>query len=66
MDTIVIQIDREIRLALEEKAKQLNIDSVGDLLVKIANSIQPSVNKDFDIIMRTVLEKNKELYRRLA
>lgn len=51
---------------LRAKAKELHFASVEELLLKMANELAESREARFEAAMRYVLEKNKELYKRLA
>jgi hypothetical protein len=63
--TIALQLDDQQSQRLEERARQLQVDpralataAVNDLLSRPAD--------DFERAARLVLEKNRELYRRLG
>ena len=63
--TILVELDeaesqrlREVALALKVDAKELAKAAITDLVCRPAD--------DFDRALRHVLEKNRELYRRLA
>lgn len=63
--SISLELNDEQSARLEERARQLGVDprelaraAVNDLLTRPAD--------DFDRAARVVLEKNRELYRRLS
>jgi len=65
MTTITVQIEDAKAQALREKAERYGLNSEQFLTASLEDLIgQP--DQDFDMVARRVLEKNKELYRRLA
>lgn len=53
-------------IQLRARAKEVQLASVEELLLKIANELVESREAKFETAMSYVLEKNKELYKRLA
>jgi hypothetical protein len=65
MSTITIHLGEEKLKQLQSKAQELNI-SVEELLEKVLSDLVESPRADFNKVMRYVLDKNRELYKRLA
>lgn len=65
MNTISVSLTDEKFLELENRARQLNL-SIGELLVATAREMVSRPDEEFKRAMKFVLEKNKELYKRLA
>lgn len=67
MSLITIEFEDKQLAQLKEKAKNMQFASVEELLQKIAmEMLAPVENNDFDLVIKRVLAKNKELYMRLA
>lgn len=66
MGSITINFEDKQLDLLKEKAKELQMASVEQLLLKLALEFLESREAKFETAMRYVLEKNKELYKRLA
>ncbi len=66
MSSIILNFEEKQLSKLRDKAKEMQLGSVEELLLKIANELVESREPRFEAAMRYVLEKNKELYRRLA
>ncbi len=65
MTTLTLQIDDAKAVALREKAKRAGLEAEQLLAASIDDLIgQPDA--DYDEAVHRVLEKNRELYRRLA
>ena len=62
---IVVQLDEEQSRRLEEVARELQVDP-SELAKAAINDLVYRQSGDFDRAARHVLEKNRELYRRLA
>ena len=63
--SIALQLDDEQSQRLEELARQLKVDP-RDLAKAAVNDLLARPADDFDRAARMVLEKNRELYRRLS
>jgi antitoxin FitA len=63
--SISLQLDEEQSRRLEELARRLNVDP-GELAKAAINDLVARPGDDFEGAVRYVLEKNRELYRRLA
>ena len=63
--SIAVQLDDEQSQRLEERARQLQVDA-RDLAKAAVNDLLSRPAEDFDRAARLVLEKNRELYRRLS
>jgi hypothetical protein len=66
MSSITLNFEDKQLSQLRAKAKEMQLGSVEELLFKIANELVESREAKFEAAMRYVLEKNKELYKRLA
>ena len=66
MSSIILNFEEKQLSQLRAKAKEMQLGSVEELLLKIANELVESGEAKFEAAMRYVLDKNKELYRRLA
>lgn len=62
---IALQLDDEQSDRLQELARQLQVDP-RDLAKAAVNDLLSRPSDDFDRAARFVLEKNRELYRRLS
>ena len=65
MKTIAIQLDETKERALREKAARFGLQPE-QLLTATVEALIEQPDTDFDEAVRRVLEKNRELYRRLA
>lgn len=63
--SISIQIDDEQAARLEERARELGVDP-RDLARAAVNDLLSRPADDFERAATRVLEKNRELYRRLS
>ena len=63
--TISFDLTGEAERLLQERAKTLNI-SVEELAAAVVRDMVASPESDFDAAAKRVLEKNRELYRRLS
>jgi len=63
--SISLQLGDEQSRRLEEVARELNVDP-RELAVATINDLVSRPSDDFDRAARSVLEKNRELYRRLS
>jgi hypothetical protein len=63
--TFSLQLPREAEQRLIEAAKRLNVP-VSDLAAAAVRDLLAEPPEEFDAVARRVLEKNRELYRRLA
>jgi predicted transcriptional regulator len=63
--TLSIRLPEEAERRLQEAAKRLNVP-VADLAAAALQDFVTGPTDEFDDVARRVLEKNKELYRRLA
>ena len=63
--TISLNLPSEAERRLAEVAKRLNIP-VADLATAAIRDLVAQPADDFDKVARRVLEKNRDLYRRLA
>ena len=61
---ISLQLDDEQSRRLEERARELGVDP-GELAKAAVNDLLSRPDDDFSRAARLVLEKNRELYRRL-
>lgn len=66
MSSITLNLEEKQLIQLRVKAKEMNLSSVEELLIKIAGELTESQATTFDAAMQYVLEKNRELYKRLA
>jgi hypothetical protein len=63
--TFSLELPREAEQRLIEAAKRLNVP-VSDLAAAVVRDLLAEPAEEFDAVARRVLEKNRELYRRLA
>ena len=63
--SISLELTDEQSRRLEERAKQLGVDP-RDLAKAAVNDLLSRADDDFDRAAKFVLEKNRELYRRLS
>lgn len=63
--TLGLELDAQQLQRLEEAARRLNV-SVNELAVAAISDLLAKPESDFDRAAQRVLEKNAELYRRLA
>ena len=63
--TITLQLDEEQSRRLVEVARELKVDPSDLAMAAITDLVSRSAD-DFDFAARRVLEKNRELYRRLS
>jgi hypothetical protein len=63
--TFSLELPREAEQRLIEAAKRLNVP-VSDLAAAAVRDLLAEPAEEFDAVARRVLEKNRELYRRLA
>ena len=63
--SISLNLDDEQSARLEERARQLGVDA-GELAKAAVNDLLTRPSDDFDRAAKFVLEKNRELYRRLS
>ncbi len=61
---ISLQLDDEQSRRLEERARELGVDP-GELAKAAVNDLLSRPDDDFNRAAQFVLEKNRELYRRL-
>lgn len=61
---ISLHLDEEQSRRLEERARELGVDP-GELAKAAVNDLLSRPDDDFSRAARLVLEKNRELYRRL-
>jgi len=66
MSSITLNFEDKQLVQLRAKAKEMQLASVEELLLKIANDLLDSREAKFEAAMQYVLKKNKELYKRLA
>lgn len=66
MGSIILNFEEKQLSQLRAKAKEMHLGSVEELLFKVANELVESRETRFEAAMHYVLEKNKELYKRLA
>ncbi len=66
MSSIILNFEDKQLALLRAKAKEMQLSSVEELLQKIAVDLLETRETKFDAAMKYVLEKNKELYKRLA
>ena len=66
MSSITLNLEEKQLIQLRVKAKEMNLSSVEELLIKIAGELAESQATTFEAAMQYVLEKNQELYKRLA
>ena len=62
--SISLQLDDEQSRRLEERARELGVDP-GELAKAAVNDLLSRPDDDFSRAAQFVLEKNRELYRRL-
>jgi hypothetical protein len=62
--SISLHLDEEQSRRLEERARELGVDP-GELAKAAVNDLLSRPDDDFSRAARLVLEKNRELYRRL-
>jgi antitoxin FitA len=62
---IVLKLDEEQSQRLERVASELNVDA-SELAKAAINDLVCRPTDDFDRAVKYVLDKNRELYRRLA
>jgi predicted transcriptional regulator len=62
---ISLQLDEEQSRRLEEVACELKVDA-RELAKAAINDLVSRPTEDFDRVLQYVLDKNRELYRRLA
>jgi predicted transcriptional regulator len=63
--TLSLELPRDTEKRLAEIAKRLNVP-LNDLAAAAVRDLLAQPSEDFDAVARRVLEKNRELYRRLA
>jgi hypothetical protein len=63
--TFSLELPREAEQRLIEAGKRLNVP-VSDLAAAVVRDLLAEPAEEFDAVARRVLEKNRELYRRLA
>lgn len=63
--TLNLELDEQQVQRLQEAARRLNV-SVHDLAIAAINDLLAKSDDDFDRAATRVLNKNAELYRRLA
>jgi antitoxin FitA len=63
--SLALHLDDEQSRRLEERARQLKVDP-RDLAKAAVNDLLSRPPEDFERAARYVLEKNRELYRRLS
>lgn len=63
--TITLNLDEEQSARLEERARELGVD-VRELATAVVNDLLTRSADDFERAAKLVLEKNRELYRRLS
>lgn len=66
MSSIILNIEDSQLALLRKKAKEMQLSSVEELLLKIATELIETRETKFEAAMQYVLEKNKKLYERLA
>ncbi len=66
MSSITLNFEDKQLVQLRAKAKEMQLATVEELLLKIANDLLESREAKFEAAMQYVLKKNKELYKRLA
>jgi predicted transcriptional regulator len=62
---LAVQLDDEQSRRLEQLARELGVDA-GELAKAAVDDLLSRPADDFDRAARSVLEKNRELYRRLS
>ena len=62
---ILLQLDEEQSQRLERMARELNVDA-NELAKAAINDLVSRPSADFNRAVKYVLDKNRELYRRLA
>jgi len=62
---ILLQLDEEQSQRLERMARELNVDA-NELAKAAINELVSRPSDDFNRAVKYVLDKNRELYRRLA
>ena len=63
--SISLELNDEQSKRLEERARELGVDP-RDLAKAAVNDLLSRADDDFDRAAKLVLEKNRELYRRLS
>ena len=63
--SISINLDEEQAARLEQRARELGVDA-SELAKAAVNDLLAREAEDFDRAAKRVLEKNRELYRRLG
>ena len=63
--TLNLELDDQQARRLQEAASRLNV-SVNDLAIAAINDLLAKPDRDFERAVTRVLEKNTELYKRLA
>ena len=63
--TFSLELPREAEQRLIEAARRLNVP-VSELAAAAVRDLLAEPAEEFDAVARRVLEKNRELYRRLA
>jgi hypothetical protein len=63
---IILEVAEEEKVKYETLAKSMKLQSVEELLLKLLKEVEESHEERVDDIMTYVLNKNKELYQRLA
>ena len=63
--TISLNLSDEQAARLEERARELGVDA-SELAKAVVNDLLSRPADDFDRAARLVLDKNRELYRRLS
>ncbi|MBK9337396.1 MAG: DNA-binding protein [Lewinellaceae bacterium] len=66
MSSITLNFEDKQLVQLRAKAKEMQLASVEELLLKIATDLLESREAKFETAMQYVLKKNTELYKRLA
>jgi hypothetical protein len=63
--SISVNLDEQQSARLEERARELGVDA-RELAKAAVNDLLSRTGEDFDRAAKFVLEKNRELYRRLS
>ena len=63
--TLSLDLPRDAEKRLAEIAKRLNVP-LNDLAAAAVRDLLAQPTEDFEAVARRVLDKNRELYRRLA
>ena len=66
MSTVTLNFEDKQLALLRVKAKEMQLSSVEELLMKIAAELVETRETKFEAAMQYILEKNKKLYERLA